>query len=160
MDRYNAEGYLGRMASRCVLKSEHDSSSLFSTNQPDPTAAEAIANAAKAEKGYKPLVYIAFPFAGDAECNTRKAQDYCRFAVSKNYVPLAPHLMYPQFLDDNDKSERELGLFFALVLLGKCDELWIFGERISNGMAREIAKAEKRGIPIKRFNSKCKEVTA
>jgi len=64
-------------------------------------------------------------------------------------------LLYPQFMDDGDREERELGLFFALVLLGKCDELWVFGEKISKGMAAEIAKAKKRGMLIKYFNHKC-----
>jgi hypothetical protein len=61
-------------------------------------------------------------------------------------------------MDDADKAEREKGLFFALVLLGKCDELWVFGEAVSHGMAREIAKAEKRGMPVRRFNQTCQEV--
>jgi len=131
MDKYNHEGY------------------------PDPTAAKAIANVSKT---YKPLVYIASPFAGNTEYNIKKAQDYCRFAVDRNCIPIAPHLHYPQFLNDSDKDERELGLFFALVLLGHCDELWVFGDKVSNGMSREIEKAVKRGIPIKNFNSKCEEV--
>ena len=125
----------------------------------DPTAYEALTAVAKTEKAYKPLVYIASPFAGDTESNIRKAQGYCRFAVAKNCIPIAPHLHYPQFMDDDDKTQREQGLFFALVILGKCDELWVFGDRVSNGMAREIEKAEKRGIPIKRFNSRCEEVS-
>jgi len=83
------------------------------------------------------------------------ARAYCRFAVSKGSVPLAPHLLFPQFMDDGDKDQRELGLLFALILLDKCDELWIFGERISTGMAAEIAKAKERGMPIKYYNQKC-----
>jgi hypothetical protein len=125
----------------------------------DPTAYEALTAVAKSEKPYKPLVYIASPYAGDIETNVRRAQGYCRFAVTKNCIPIAPHLHYPQFMDDSDKEQRELGLFFALVLLGKCDELWIFGDRVSNGMSQEIKKAEKRGIPIRRFSFKCEEVS-
>lgn len=125
----------------------------------DPTAYEALTAVAKSEKPYKPLVYIASPYAGDTETNVRRAQGYCRFAVTKNCIPIAPHLHYPQFMDDSDKEQRELGLFFALVLLGKCDELWIFGDRVSNGMSKEIKKAEKRGIPIRRFSFKCEEVS-
>lgn len=124
----------------------------------DPTAYEAMTAVAKSEKPYKPLVYIASPYAGDTETNVRRAQGYCRFAVTKNCIPIAPHLHYPQFMDDSDKEQRELGLFFALVLLGKCDELWIFGDRVSNGMSQEIKKAEKRGIPIRRFSFKREEV--
>jgi len=125
----------------------------------DPTAYEALTAVAKSEKPYKPLVYIASPYAGDTETNVRRAQGYCRFAVTKNCIPIAPHLHYPQFMDDSDKEQRELGLFFALVLLGKCDELWIFGDRVSNGMSQEIKKAEKRGIPIRRFSFKCEEIS-
>ena len=137
MNKYNAEGY------------------------PDPTAHEALTAVVKAEKTakYRPLVYICSPFAGDTERNIERAKGYCRFAVARNCIPLAPHLLYPQFMDDDDNEQRELGLFFALVLLGKCDELWVFGSYNSNGMAREIAKAEKRGMVIRRFNSKCEEVT-
>ena len=134
MDKYNHEGY------------------------PDPTAAKALDNIIKTAKTYMPLVYIASPFAGDMEYNIKKARDYCRFAVDKNCIPIAPHLHYPQFMDDSDKDERDLGLFFALVLLGHCDELWVFGDRVSNGISREIEKAVKRGIPIKKYNSRCEEV--
>lgn len=134
MDRYNSEGY------------------------PDPTASEALSNVAREEKTtktYRPLVYVASPFAGNTEYNISKARGYCRFAVAKGCIPIAPHLLYPQFMDDDDKEQRELGLFFALILLGKCDELWVFGERVSDGMAAEIAKAKKRGMPVKYFNHKC-----
>ena len=132
-----------------------------SEGYPDPTAGIAIANVAKSEKGanrYRPLVYIASPFAGDTERNTERARGYCRLAVSKGCIPLAPHLLYPQFMDDDDREIRELGIFFALVLLSKCDELWVFGERISDGMSREIAKAERRGIPVRYWSSRGEEV--
>ena len=79
--------------------------------------------------------------------------------MSKGCIPLAPHLHYPQFLNDSDRDERELGLFAALVLLGKCDELWVFGKTISDGMSREIAKAKRRDMPIRYFSDKCEEVT-
>lgn len=135
MDKRNSEGY------------------------PDPTAYEALTTVAKSENPYLPLVYIASPFAGDTERNIMKAQGYCRFAVSKGFIPLAPHLHYPQFMDDGDRSQRDLGIRFALILLSKCDELWVFSGHISDGMAKEIAKAKRRGMPIKYFNGKCEEVT-
>lgn len=126
----------------------------------DPTPYEALTAIEKEEKAakvFRPLVYICSPFAGDTERNIRRARGYCRFAVSKGCIPLAPHLHYPQFMDDGDKEERELGLRFALILLGKCDELWVFGNS-SSGMSKEIARAKKRGMPIKYFNYKCEGV--
>lgn len=130
-----------------------------SEGYPDPTAEIALSNVARSEKtakSYRPLVYIASPFAGDTEYNISRAKGYCRFAMSRGCIPLAPHLHYPLFMDDCDPDERELGLCFAKILLGKCDELWAFN-RISDGMAREITTAKKRGIPIRYFNSRCEE---
>ena len=127
---------------------------------PDPTAATALENVARAEDArvHRPLVYIASPYAGESEDNISRAKGYCRFAVSKGVIPLAPHLLYPQFMDDDDEDQRILGLRFAIALLCRCDELWVFGEKVSAGMAKEIEKAEKRGMRMRRFNSKCEEV--
>jgi len=127
----------------------------------DPTAYEALSAVEKEERAAKtqiPLVYIASPFAGDLERNTERARGYCRFAVSQKVIPLAPHLLYPQFMDEEDKQQREQGIRFALILLDKCDELWVFGNTISEGMSREIAKAKQKGKPIRYFSSACKEV--
>ena len=131
-----------------------------SEGYPDPTAATALENVARAEDArvHRPLVYIASPYAGETEDNISRAKGYCRFAVSKGVIPLAPHLLYPQFMDDDDEDQRILGLRFAIALLCRCDELWVFGEKVSAGMAKEIEKAEKRGMRIRRFNSKCEEV--
>ena len=109
---------------------------------------------------YRPLVFICSPFAGDMEKNTERTRGYCRFAVEQNAIPLAPHLLYPQFMDDGNKAQRNLGIRSALILLGKCDELWAFGGRVSEGMSREIAKAKRRGMPVRYFNDKCEEVSA
>jgi hypothetical protein len=129
---------------------------------PDPTAWESVANVMReqkqAERRWRPLVYVASPFAGDVEANIRRAREHCRFAVMQGCIPLAPHLLYPQFMDDTDPAQRELGLFFASVLLGKCAELWVFGDTSSPGMRLEIAKATKRGIPIRYFTDRHQEV--
>ncbi|GHU38146.1 hypothetical protein FACS1894105_11600 [Clostridia bacterium] len=115
----------------------------------DPTAQLAL------KPPRRPLVYVCSAFAGDTEHNIERTLGYCRFTIREGGIPIAPHLMYPRFMDDNDKKQRELGLFFALVLLGKADELWVFGGEISSGMTREIAKAKRRDMPIRYFSDKC-----
>lgn len=129
---------------------------------PDPTAYEALKSieAEARKQPSRPVVYICSPLAGDTESNILRARGYCRFAVTKNTIPFAPHLLFPQFLDDDDKSERELGLFFGMVFLCRCHELWAFGRNITKGMAMEIEKAKRRGIPIRYFNDRCEEVNA
>ena len=128
----------------------------------DPTAFEALVAIEKEAKktAYKPLVYICSPFAGDIDRNLMKARGYSRFAVCNNAIPIAPHLLFPQFMEDSDKQEREKALFMGLVLLTKCQEVWCFGSKISKGMAIEIEKAKKRNMVIKYFNDQCEEVSS
>lgn len=128
----------------------------------DPTTYEALSNIRKEEKAakraYRPLVYICSPFAGDTERNTEKARQYCRFAVRSACIPLAPHLLFPQFMDDTVAAERSLAMFMDMVLLGRCEQVWVFGSRISAGMAAEIEKAERRNMPVRYFTENCEEV--
>lgn len=95
------------------------------------------------------LVYIASPYAGDIEANTRFAIQCCQYAIKRGYTPLASHLLYPQMLDDSVPEERALGLTFGQTLLALCHEMWVFGAHISNGMACEIHYGQERGIQIR-----------
>lgn len=106
---------------------------------------------------YRPLVYICSPFAGDIKTNVMKARRYSRFAVKQGYIPITPHLFFPQFLNDNDPDERELGLVMGMVLMAKCTEVWVFGSVISEGMKREIKKAKRTGKVVRYFNEKYEE---
>jgi len=137
IDKYNAEGYY------------------------DPTAYEAMTIIEKEERAlraFRPIVYICSPYAGDTESNIKAAQKYSRFAVNKGYIPIAPHLLFPQFLNDSNPTERKLGLFFGNALMSKCSEVWVFGERISAGMESEIKRARWKNYRLRYFTESCEEV--
>lgn len=102
-----------------------------------------------------PLVFICSPLKGDMEANMQRANRYCRFAAWQGVVPLAPHTIFTQYLDDENEEERAAGRYLGLQLLKKCDELWCFGERISEGMKAEITLAKKRGIRVLYFTDRC-----
>lgn len=127
----------------------------------DPTAYNALSNVETMEQKatFKPLVFICSPYSGDVDTNVENARRYSRFAVNQKCIPLTPHLLYPQFLNDDSPSERELGLFFGTVLLGKCSEVWVFGNTISSGMSAEIAKAKRKNQTIRYFSDACEEVS-
>ena len=126
----------------------------------DPTAYEALSTIEAEERRarFRPVVYVCSPFSGDPAGNAERARSYCRFAADSGYAPFAPHLFFPQFLDDGIQEERELGLFMAIIMLTKCAELWVFGEQITRGMAQEIRKAESRGMIIRYFTTDCEEI--
>ncbi len=101
------------------------------------------------------MVYICSPLRGDIETNIQRANRYCWFAARQEVIPLAPHTIFTQFLDDNDAEEREAGIYLGLQLLDRCDEVWVFGEKISEGMTREIERAIKLQKPVLYYNDKC-----
>lgn len=134
MDIHNKEGYIDKTPYEAIKALERQGKPHFS---------------------YHPMVYICSPYAGDIEENVRNARPYSRFAVQLGYLPITPHLLYPQFLDDSLQHERDLGMFFGIVLMSKCSEVWVFGERISAGMQIEIDRAKFKGYKIRYFNSDC-----
>lgn len=98
-------------------------------------------------------VYMCSPFRADTaeerKENIDLARRVCRWAVLSGYQVECPHLFYPQFLDDNDPEQREIGMELGAKKLEAVDEVWVVGNRISEGMSREIAKASEMGIPVK-----------
>jgi hypothetical protein len=104
-------------------------------------------------------IYVCSPFAGDTESNVAKALKYCRFALNEGYFPIAPHCYLPLFMDDNDCRERELAISFEIRLLADCTELWAFGDRVSDGMRREIEYAIYHKITVRRFTENMEEVS-
>ena len=120
----------------------------------DSTAYEAINNINREKK----LVFICSPYKGDIQVNTTRAKRYGRYAVTKRQVPIIPHLMYTQFLNEDSYDERAMGLEMGLILLSKCQEIWVFGSRISKGMEMEIEKAKELKIPIRYHDIHCKPV--
>lgn len=97
------------------------------------------------------LIFVASPYAGDVEKNIEYAKEACRHVLNKGNAFFCPHLIYPQILNDDNTEERKIGIRMGKEFLNKCDEVWVFGNHISNGMFEEIEFARSRGIPIKRI---------
>jgi len=106
------------------------------------------------------LVYVCSPLKAYAYNtvyhNTEQAKKYCRhIATTTPYTPIAPHIYCTEFLQDDIPEERELGMKIGIELLAKCREIWVFGDYISEGMAKEIEYAQKNRITIKFFDENC-----
>lgn len=87
----------------------------------------------------------------EQEKNREMALDASFYAVLDGNVPFTPHLYFPQFLDDDDPDQRDVGMLMGLMWLRECDEIWVIGKRISEGMKEEIGQAQNWGIPVKHF---------
>lgn len=147
IDKYNSEGYKDLTAYEALTNIENE---------------EKVAQKAAdfcLFKVYRPLVYICSPYRGDIEKNTENARKYSRFAIENNAIPLTPHLLYPQFMDDSNPDERYLATHtINYVLLGKCSEVWVFGNTTTEGMAHEITLAKKRKMTVRYFTENMEEV--
>lgn len=105
-------------------------------------------------KTFKPLVYICAPFSGDIETNTKQAIQYAKFAYENNAIPVTPHLLFP-FLDDTNEEHRQSAIAMGIILLGKCQEVWVFGDEITEGMKAELNVSKRRRQVIKYFSKEC-----
>lgn len=114
---------------------------------------------AVSKPAFRPLVYICAPFNGAVKENVIKATQFAEFAFNCGCIPLTPHLLFP-FMDDSNEKERDLAIFMDIILMGKCQEVWVLGDVISRGMSMEIEKAKKRRQPVRYFNKDFEEVDA
>ena len=119
----------------------------------DPTAYAALNRAIRKNR----FAYICSPYRDNPRVNVMRVRQYCRFAVSKGRIPLAPHLYFPQFM--SEAAEREKAMSMNLELLKLCDEVWVFGDKITEGMEAEIAHAGRLRKKIRYFTTKFEEVS-
>lgn len=97
-------------------------------------------------------VYIAHPIGGDVENNIKKLIATCREVnlSEPDIIPFVPYLSDLYALNDEIPEERERGLKNGLSLLKKgfIDEIWLYVDRISNGMRAEINVCLEFGIKV------------
>lgn len=92
-------------------------------------------------------VYVCHPFAGDVPDNTTRVRAICHALAESGFLPVAPHLYLPRFLDE--ATERERALAVCLELVATCDEVRVYGGTVTAGMMREIEHAEALGLPVR-----------
>ncbi len=98
------------------------------------------------------IVYIAHPISGDVSGNLLRISTIIRHInlTEPDILPFAHYVVDCYALDDTVPEERERGIKndIALMQASFIDEVWLYGDRISNGMVQEIILANKLGIPI------------
>ena len=98
-------------------------------------------------------VYICSPLGGNIMQNIENVNLYTRYALECGTAPVVPHFL-ALCLDDNKKEERELGLSAGLSLLWFCDELWVFGQNVTEGMKQEIQFCKHLNIKTRYVSEK------
>ncbi len=106
---------------------------------------------------FLPLVYICAPYSGNISDNIKKASEFAEYAYQQGNIPVTPHLLFP-FLNDSDPKDRRVAIHMDIVVMGKCKEVWVLGDRITYGMAVELERAKRRRQTIRYFTNDFQEV--
>ena len=70
--------------------------------------------------------------------------------LKSGVAPVVPHF-YALSLNDDIPKERELGRQAGMSLLWFCDEMWVFGDRITEGMQAEILFCKNMKIKTRKI---------
>jgi hypothetical protein len=105
------------------------------------------------------VIYIAGPFAGQTQENTRRANHISRLATRNGYAPIAPHsgILLGAYGKDEIPEEREMGSRATLGILKAVaemseSELWIIlddenkmspGTKLENETWKQVKKEHK-----------------
>ena len=83
----------------------------------------------------------------------KDAMEACRTVHERGNIPVAPHLYWPRFLNEDNPEDRDYGLQAGMEALKRCDQMVVIirqegpeEEWISQGMQAEITAAAKMGI--------------
>lgn len=95
-------------------------------------------------------VYVCAPLGGDVESNLKKVRTYTEYALRCSTAPVVPHF-YAECLDDSIPAEREIGRSAGMSLLWFCDELWLFGDTVTEGIAAELQFCRHLNIRIRKI---------
>ncbi len=98
----------------------------------------------RGEQARRRRVYVCHPFANDPAANIERVRLISRQLLDDGLMPVAPHLYLPQLVDED--SEREHALRLCLDLLATCDEVRVYGDRVTEGMERELREAKRLGL--------------
>jgi len=96
------------------------------------------------------VVFIGHSLAGDVKENCAKVMAIVKELHSEHIYPVAPYMVMLNYLDDDIREERDMGVRSGLEYFNRkfIDELWLYGDNVSSGMILEIKKCIKVGIPV------------
>lgn len=94
-------------------------------------------------------VIVETPYAGDIETNLRYLRDCLRDCLLRDEAPFASHAIYVGPLDDDDPSERELGIGAGFMWRAAADATVVYTDLgISRGMEAGLMHSRMLGHPV------------
>lgn len=92
------------------------------------------------------FAYVCAPYNVAREFPSERTKEYCRTLLELGYLPVAPNMMFSQFVKDSVPEEREARRDMAQSLLRRCRVLVVCSEEITEEMEAEIMLAKRMGM--------------
>lgn len=97
------------------------------------------------------LVYICSPYGGDMQ-DYVKAKAYCREVIREGNLPVAMHVYLPPLIQRDEiesEKDREYDMEAAEAMIPHCDEVRVYGHKITEKMQKEIMIANEYRMAVK-----------
>ena len=98
----------------------------------------------------KPIAQLPVIFTAQSKLHFYCRDAICEFVFNQGAVPVNPFRLYEYFL--GDRVDRDRIRQANNNLIRKCDELWVFGEMIADGVLFEIVYANSLNKPVRFFS--------
>ena len=101
----------------------------------------------------KRKVYVSAPLGEDWDEDIENAAKYYEFTLQSECVPVGPHA-YATMFGLNEASEIKRLRQAGMSLIWFCDEIWVFGEQITESMQEEISFGRNMKIRMRKIRDK------
>ncbi len=93
------------------------------------------------------VVYISFSFRDIERKNSEDIRAYFKYALKEGVLPINPISIAKEL---QEASTHKKGIFNKrLELIKRCDEVWVFQEKIQDNMIQDVNVAKRHNIPVK-----------
>ena len=100
------------------------------------------------------MIFVCSPYRGvtteQTAAHADRARRYVAQLSSQGIPAFAPHLYYPDILDENDPMYHEMGMRLGLGFLRHCEAVHVPDDGVvSAGMDMELDFARRCNIPVR-----------
>ena len=95
----------------------------------------------------KPTAELPVVFTAQSKLHFYCRDAICEFVFNQGAVPVNPFRFFEYFL--GDRVDRDIIRQANNNLIRKCDELWVFGDTLADGVLFEILYAKELKKPLK-----------
>ena len=94
-------------------------------------------------------VIIESPYAGKVRSNIKYAKACLLDSIKRGEAPFASHLLYPQLLNDDEPTERDMGIQLGYAWMRQADIVAFYLDKgMSGGMNQALVVAKALGVIV------------